>query len=285
MGTSSWSSQDWVGSFYPRGTPPAGFLAEYAVHYDTVEVDSTFYRVPSASMVKNWARRTPPGFTFAVKVPQTITHEKVLADCDHELKEFLGVIDLLGEKLGPVLFQFPYFNRKAFARPEDFLARLEPFLLKLPSGHKFVVEVRNKGWLSERLLDILRKRKIALALLDHPWMPTITQLAEKLDPITAEFTYIRWLGDRKGIEEKTKEWDQVIVNREPEMESWVPAIRRLLQRRLIVYGYFNNHYAGFAPGSISLFYEVWHRSEGTTAPAPPRPDEVHRATPPESGGE
>ncbi len=261
MGTSSWSSQDWVGSFYPPGTPPAGFLPEYAKHHDTVEVDSTFYRVPSPSMVKNWVKRTPPGFTFAVKVPQTITHEKVLVNCDDELKGFLGMIDLLGDKLGPVLFQFPYFNRQAFPHVDEFLARLGPFLAKLPSGFKFVVEVRNKGWLSERLLEILRERKMALALLDHPWMPTITQLAEKLDPITAEFTYIRWLGDRKGIEEKTTHWNQVIVDREVEMEVWVPAIRRLLARRLIVYGYFNNHYAGFAPGSISLFYEVWRRTE------------------------
>ncbi len=285
MGTSSWSSQDWVGSFYPPGTPPAGFLPEYAKHHDTVEVDSTFYRVPSTSMVKNWVKRTPPGFTFAVKVPRTITHEKVLMNCDDELKGFLGVIDLLGDKLGPVLFQFPYFNRQAFPHADEFLARLGPFLSKLPSGFKFVVEVRNKGWLSERLLGLLRKNKIALALLDHPWMPTITQLAVKLDPITAEFTYIRWLGDRKGIEEKTTHWNQVLVDREVEMEVWVPAIRRLLQRRLIVYGYFNNHYAGFAPGSISLFYEVWRRLEGTIRAAPPRPDEVHRATPPESGGE
>lgn len=260
IGTSSWSSQDWVGSFYPAGTAPAEFLPEYSKQYATVEVDSTFYRPPSPSMVKNWAARTPSGFTFAVKVPQTITHEKVLVSCDDELKGFLGVIDLLGEKLGPVLFQFPYFNRQAFPHADEFLARLGRFVATLPSDFKFAVEVRNKAWVSERLLDILRKRKIALALLDHPWMPTIRQVMDKLDPITAEFTYIRWLGDRKGIEEKTKHWDQVIVDREPEMEVWVPAIRRLLQRRLIVYGYFNNHYAGFAPGSISLFYEVWRRS-------------------------
>jgi uncharacterized protein YecE (DUF72 family) len=76
LGTSSWSSEDWVGTFYPPGTPPADFLPEYAKHFDTVEVDSTFYRSPSRSMVKNWRERTPPGFVFAAKVPQVITHEK-----------------------------------------------------------------------------------------------------------------------------------------------------------------------------------------------------------------
>jgi uncharacterized protein YecE (DUF72 family) len=259
IGTSSWSSEDWVGVFYPQGTAPGDFLSEYARHFDTVEVDSTFYRTPSAAMVKNWNRRTPPGFSFAAKVPRSITHDKVMLDCDRDLKEFLGVMDLLGDKLGPLLLQFPYFNKQAFARAEDFLERLEPFLKKLPSAYSFAVEVRNKHWLNERFLDVLRRRKVALALIDHPWMNPVTVLLEKLDVATADFAYIRWLGDRKGIEAKTQHWDRLIVNREREMETWIPAIDRLLERRLRIYAYFNNHYAGFAPGSIRLFYEVWER--------------------------
>ena len=214
LGTSSWSSEDWVGVFYPAGTPSAQFLEEYSRHFDTVEVDSTFYRTPSAAMVKNWRERTPPGFVFAAKFPQVITHEKVLVDCDAEVKEFLGVMDLLGDKLGPLLVQLPYFNRKAFAKPEDFFARMRPFVAKLPSGHDFALEIRNKGWLNEELLDILRRKNVALALIDHPWMPRIEELARKLDPLTADFAYIRWLGDRKGIEEATKHWDRLVVGRE-----------------------------------------------------------------------
>jgi uncharacterized protein YecE (DUF72 family) len=248
-----------VGVFYPEGTAPADFLTEYAKHFDTVEVDSTFYRSPSPSVVKNWDRRTPPGFTFAAKLPRVITHDKVLQDCDAELKEFLSVMELLGDKLGPLLIQFPYFNKQAFAQPEDFLARLEPFLKKLPSGYSFAVEVRNKGWIGARFLDVLRARNVALALIDHPWMTPIDQLMKKLDPVTADFTYIRWLGDRKGIEERTRHWDRIIVNRESEMETWVPAIDKLLERRLRIYAYFNNHYAGFAPGSLALFFQVWER--------------------------
>jgi uncharacterized protein YecE (DUF72 family) len=185
-----------------------------------------------------------------------------MQDCDAELKEFLAAMDLLGEKLGPLLLQFPYFNKQAFARPEDFLARLEPFLKKLPSGYSFALEVRNKAWITERFLDALRQRKIALALIDHPWMTPAQQLMAKLDVATTDFTYIRWLGDRKGIEEKTQHWDRLIVNREREMESWVPAIDKLLERRLRVYAYFNNHYAGHAPGSIALFLDVWKRMHG-----------------------
>ena len=261
LGTSSWSSEDWVGVFYPPGTPAAGYLTEYAKQFDTVEVDATFYRTPSASMVRNWRDRTPTGFHFAAKVPRSITHDKVLEDCSAELKEFLGVMDLLGDKLGPLLFQFPYFNKRTFAKPDDFLARLQPFLAKLPSGYSFAVELRNKNWIGPHLLDMLRKKKIALALIDHPWMTPIGQLAANFELVTSDFAYIRWLGDRKGIEEKTKSWDRLLVNREREMELWIPEIRKLLAQGLRVYAYFNNHYAGFAPGSITLFQQVWKRLE------------------------
>ncbi len=257
-----------MGTFYPPDTPAARFISEYARHFDTVEVDSTYYRAPSPAMVKNWRERTPPGFLFAAKFPGAITHEKVMQDCEAEVDEFIQAMDLLGDKLGPLLLQFPYFNKKAFARPEDFLVRLKPFLKTLPADHSYALEIRNKAWINQPLLDLLREHKIALALIDHPWMPTVQQLMEKNDVVTAGFTYIRFLGDRKGIEEKTKHWDRILVNREREMEAWIPEIRRLLARRLLVYAYFNNHYAGFAPGSIALFREVWARLKNTK-PSPP----------------
>ena len=91
LGTSSWSSEDWVGVFYRPGTPTANFLGEYARHFDTVEVDSTYYRSPSPPMVKNWRERTPPGFLFAAKFPRAITHDKILVACNTEVDEFLNV--------------------------------------------------------------------------------------------------------------------------------------------------------------------------------------------------
>lgn len=260
LGTSSWSSEDWVGVFYPPGTPPANFLTEYAKHFDTVEVDSTFYRKPSASMVKNWRERTPPGFIFAAKFPKIITHEKVLQDSAAEVREFLGAMELLGDKLGPLLIQFPYFNKRAFASLDDFLILLEPFLDHLPRSLSYAVEVRNKYWIGKKLLDLLRERKISLALLDHPWIPPLSALISKQDVVTADFAYIRWLGDRKGIEEKTQHWDRIIIDREDAMETWILAIRQLLKRGIRILGYFNNHYAGFAPGSIELFRKVWDRT-------------------------
>ena len=95
-----------------------------ATQFDTVEVDSTFYRAPSERTVRGWYAKTPPGFLFAAKFSQAITHEKVLADCDAEVREFLTVMDALGEKLGPLLIQFPWFSDTAFLELDDFLARL-----------------------------------------------------------------------------------------------------------------------------------------------------------------
>jgi len=259
LGTSSWSSQDWVGVFYPPGTTSADFISEYAKHFDTVEVDSTFYRTPPAAVVRNWHARTPPGFLIAAKFPQVITHEKVLVDCGDELSEFLKAMDLLGDKLGPLLLQFPYFNKQAFPRAQDFLARLSKFLDLLPRDRAYALELRNKYWINDRLQELLRSRNIALALIDHPWMTPVQQLVAEQNVVTADFTYLRWLGDRKGIEEKTKHWDRVIIDRTHEMEAWILIIRKLLKRGIRILGFFNNHYAGFAPGSIKLFYEVWER--------------------------
>lgn len=265
IGTSSWSAESWVGSFYPPGTRPADFLALYAEQFDTVEVDSTFYRIPSKQMVKNWNARTPAGFLFAAKFPQTITHEKVLLGCEAETKEFIDTMELLGDKLGALVLQFPYFNREAFAKPGDFTGRLSGYLDALPKGHSYAVEVRNKNWLTKELVNLLGERGVAPALVDQVWMPTIDELAAKLDVLTAPFTYIRLIGDRKGIEKKTKTWDKLIVDRSRETQTWVRYVQQFLKRGVTVYIYVNNHWAGWAPGSIKLFYELWARSKDGSA--------------------
>jgi uncharacterized protein YecE (DUF72 family) len=262
LGTSSWTGEGWVGSFYPANTKPQDFLSIYSSEFDTVEIDSTFYRVPSAKTVEQWRERTPKGFTFTAKVPQLITHEKMLLDAEDDLKAFVKVMDLLGDKLGPLLLQFPYFNKQKFRGVGFFLERLEPFLKQLPKDHQWVVEVRNKNWLSEKLYSVLRRHGVALALVDHAWMPRPRELFETGDPITAEFTYIRWLGDRKHIEEITTVWNKLVIDRTAEMEEWLPAIEKLLKRRLTIYAYFNNHYAGFGPASARAFSEMLDRTMG-----------------------
>ena len=107
VGTSAFTAAGWEGTFYPAGMQPREFLTCYATKFNTVEVDSTFYRTPARSTIIGWANKTPPGFVFAAKVPQVITHEKVLGeDSEDDLKHFLKTMDSLGDKLGPLLFQF-----------------------------------------------------------------------------------------------------------------------------------------------------------------------------------
>jgi uncharacterized protein YecE (DUF72 family) len=257
IGTSAFTAAGWETAFYPAGLKPVEYLTYYATKFNTVEVDSTFYRAPSVATVNGWERKTPPGFVLAAKVPQTITHEKILQDCYDDLKHFLETMDLMGDKLGPLLFQFGYFNKSAFKGGGDFMARLEPFLKKLPKGYKFAVEIRNKNWLSASFFDLLRAHGVAYALIDQAWMPRVSEIFERFDPITADFTYVRLLGDRKGIDQQTKIWDKVIVDRSKELMSWVNVCQRTVRRGVSTYVYVNNHYAGFAPATVEQFQKLW----------------------------
>ncbi len=259
LGTSSWTADGWVGSFYPANAQPRDLLSIYAQRFNTVEVDSTFYRVPSAQMVRGWKERTTDHFIFAAKVPQTITHEKVLVDAQDDLANFLKVMDLLGDKLGPLLFQFPYFNKQRFRGLGFFLDRLLPFLSKLPKRYQWVVEVRNRQWLSEKLYAPLRKQGVALALVDQAWMPRPKEWFENGDPITAPFTFIRWIGDRKEIEERTKVWNRTIYDRTEDLQEWVDVLKPVARRVKIIYAYANNHYSGYGPDSVELFRRLWER--------------------------
>jgi uncharacterized protein YecE (DUF72 family) len=256
IGTSAFTAAGWPSTFYPKGLPEREYLSYYATRFDTVEVDSTFYRTPALSTVQGWNAKTPKGFIFATKVPQTITHQKVLRDCDVDLTQFLKVMDALGEKLGPLLFQFGYFNKKAFLGVNDFLARLVPFLKKLPKGYKFCVEIRNRNWLVPQFVDVLRSRGVALALIDQSWMPRPAEWFDRFDPITADFSYVRLLGDRKGIEAKTKTWDKVIVDRGAELSDWAKLCKPIVRRGVKLYAYVNNHYSGCGFVTAEQFREL-----------------------------
>ena len=262
LGTSAFTAAGWETAFYPPGMKPAEYLSYYATKFDTVEVDSTFYRTPAVSTVKGWYAKTPPGFLFAAKVPQLITHEKALVDCDADFHDFLRAMDCLGEKLGPLLLQFGYFNKKAFPGVNEFLARLVPFLKKLPKGYRFALEIRNKNWLTPPFVEALRERRVALALVDHVWMPRAKELFNRFDPITADFAYVRWIGDRKGIEEKTKTWDRIIVNRTADLGDWVEVLKKVHERKIQILAFANNHYAGYGPGTIEEFRRLWRRATG-----------------------
>jgi uncharacterized protein YecE (DUF72 family) len=146
--------------------------------------------------VTAWQRKTPPDFVFAAKAPQSITHEKVLIDCEAEFGEFMHTMDILGEKLGPLVFQFSRFDRWKFAKQEDFLAVLTPFLKKLPANHKFAIEMRNKTWLNAVFADLLREYKIVLVLQDLSFMPRPWEYKEQIDFVTTNFVYVLAWGSK-----------------------------------------------------------------------------------------
>ena len=257
LGTQSWSHESWRGVFYSEAAEASAFIREYAEQFPVVEIDSTWYRIPTPYQIAHWHDQTPERFLFTAKVPRIITHEKVLSDCQDELTAFLRVMDGLGEKLGPLLFQFPYFNKNAFSSPDPFFDRLAGFLASLPEGYRFAVEIRNKHWLLPRLIDLLRESGVAYCLIDHVWMPRIEQLTEKLDVVTSDFCYVRWLGDRSGIEKKTKTWGTLIEDKTKEMKGCIEPLQNILRMGIPIFGFFNNHYAGHAPASVRAFQALW----------------------------
>jgi uncharacterized protein YecE (DUF72 family) len=255
IGTSSFTAAGWSGPFYPPELKPKEYLTYYATKFNTVEVDSTFYATPSVSTVNGWRDKTPEGFIIAAKVPQVITHEKALLDCEPEFEEFVDTMRLLGDKLGPLVLQFPYFNEVDLSA-EDFLARLRPFLERLQSTTvRFAIEIRNKAWLNQEFANLLGQHRVALVLQDQEWMPRPDQL--KFDCATTDFAYIRLLGDRKGIERQTKVWDKVIVDRSAELQGWVSFCQQTVRRGISTYVYVNNHYSGHAPATVAQFLELW----------------------------
>jgi len=262
IGTSSWSAPSWVGPFYPEGTPSNEFITEYAKHFSTVEIDSTFYSIPSKNTVKLWKERTPDNFIFSAKIPRIITHEKQMVNVENELSKFLSVMEMLDEKLGPILFQLKYFKKSEYRTVWDFLDRIKPVLTKkLPEGFKYALEIRNKNWIKDDVTDFLKNNGISLVFLAHPWMPRLNELIKKPGIITADFLYIRWLGDRYKIEKQTKSWDKIIVDRKPELQAWCKAFKPVILSSIPVYGYFNNHYAGHAPASIRMLEQIWDQQE------------------------
>jgi uncharacterized protein YecE (DUF72 family) len=219
VGTSGWKYPDWLGSFYPADSKPQDMIQYYARYFRAVEIDSTYYTIPARSVVAGWKENTPPGFVFAAQVPGVITHQKVMKDCQHELTTFLNSVELLGDRLGPLLLQFPYFNRNTFASRAQFDKLLLPFLKTLPREFKFAVEIRNKNWISWDFLEILRDHSVAFVVIAQAWMPSIDVLARALDLLCGDFFYARFIGDRKEV--KAQHWDNLSEDKTSELIVWI----------------------------------------------------------------
>lgn len=160
IGTSGYSYKEWKGYFYPENLPAAKMLEYYAERFDTVEINNTFYRMPEAKMLEKWTTQVPDRFTFVLKAPQRITHQKRLTGAEDDVAYLFDVASSsLGSRLGPVLFQLPPFSRKDAPKLRDFLAAIPP-------GKKVAFEFRHPSWCDDEIYELLRGRDAPLCLSD-----------------------------------------------------------------------------------------------------------------------
>jgi len=223
IGTSGWHYEHWRGRFYPEGLAKVRWLDFYSKHFNTVELNNSFYRLPSEQAFSSWWQLSPPGFVFAVKVSRFITHIKRLKSVEEPLQTFLNRANLLREKLGPLLYQLP----PGMKRNEQVL---EAFLQTLPSGYQHVVEFRNESWLNSDVFGVLKRYNVAVCIFDMPGFtcPTVS---------TADFAYFRFHGST-GLYSSCYS--------DEELRNWAAKIAEIGKDLKAVYVYFNNDAEAYA---------------------------------------
>jgi len=223
IGTSGWVYPHWRDVFYPPKLPQPKWLEFYTRYFRTVELNNSFYRLPSEQAFSNWRESSPEGFVYAVKVSRFITHIKRLKDVGEPIETFLSRARCLKEKLGPLLYQLP----PNMHRNDD---RLDSFLSLLPGGLRHVIEFRHESWLDEGVFEVLRRHNVGFCVFDMPGLPC---------PLvaTAEFAYIRFHGS-SGL--------YFSCYSDEELEDWSSKILALASDLDTVYIYFNNDAEGFA---------------------------------------
>lgn len=241
IGCSSWTSDAWWGKVYPEGLKDGDRLAWYAKLWDTVEIDSTYYRDPGPSLFRRWASSTPEPFVFALKFPRDLLDPKRPVDRE-KVAGFLAHAALLGPKLGPTLLQFPPWVRPG--RAEQFLGEV---LEALSPDRRYAVELREAGWFLgqpwERLQRTLADRAIALA-----W--SYLTYVEIPPSLTSDLVYLRFIGDHTTVPAEVH--GEVRVDRRPVVARWAERFRKALDDNVQEgFAFFNNHFAGFAPQSVN----------------------------------
>jgi uncharacterized protein YecE (DUF72 family) len=237
LGTSGWDYPEWVGRVYPP-RDVKDRLHYYARLFPIVEVNSTFYRLPAPSVAASWVRRTPAGFRFAAKFPQTITHDLRLVGTDEELARFLAVLRPIREagKFAAALLQLPP------SLPFD-AGSVRTFYASLPRDLPVAVEFRERSWLVPESYALLEEFRLAYVVLDGPHLPIDLR-------VTAPFAYVRWHGHGSPT------WYDYTYSA-PELSAWVPRVRTLAENADQVYGFFNNHFRGdAATNGLSLADEL-----------------------------
>ncbi len=232
IGTSGWVYNHWRDVFYPHGLPAARWFAHYAAAIDTVEINNSFYRLPSAETFDAWRAQAPPGFVYAVKASRYITHMKKLKDPEVPLASFFERADRLGPALGPVLYQLP-------PRWHANLPRFESFLAALPPDHIHVVEFRDPSWLIEDVFRLMERYGVAHCL--HDMAPL--KVPQR---VTAAVVYIRFHGDAAHGGDYPRE----------ALSAWAARIAAWRDEGLGVYAYFNNDPHGYAVANARTLREL-----------------------------
>lgn len=223
IGTSGWHYPHWSGPFYPEDLRKSAFLTYYAGRFHTVEVNNTFYRLPSKKALAEWRTSVQPGFVFAVKGSRYITHMKKLNDPRGPVEQFLERISILQDTLGPILFQLPpswHFNGE----------RLKGFLQVLPQGYRFAIEFRDPSWFREEVYEDIRRREVAFC---------IYELGGRHSPreVTTDFVYIRLHGPGRAYQGQYP--SQVLAD-------WAGALSTWSAQEKEIFCYFDNDEAGCA---------------------------------------
>lgn len=239
LGTVGYSYKDWDGVFYPAGLNPRGYLSHYSQVFDTVELDTTFYGPPDLNRVQRWSHSVPDDFTFCPKTPRHITHDLLLKNADMPMRAFIDAVRPFGARLGPILIQLPP-NFDATQAP-----LLERFLGELPRDLRFAVEFRHVSWYAGPAAFILKKHGMAWVSQEYPGMPQQVNL-------TADFLYFRWMGKHGQYVGKTHEREDKTAR----LRWWYEQMRPHLGEIRAVYGFMNNDYAGYSPGSMNRFKTV-----------------------------
>ncbi|TLZ72834.1 MAG: DUF72 domain-containing protein [Methanobacteriota archaeon] len=236
IGCSGWGYDDWLGGFYPKGTPKSDYLKLYSGIFDCVEVDSSFYRTPGPALTKQWAKTTPAGFTFSMKMPKRITHEKKLNGVAENLGWFYASAKELKEKCGPLVAQLP-----PSIKYDVHWTLMQDFVKAFDGKYPHAIEFRHKSWFRDDVYSLLRDRNVAMVWTENQYLKSPSD-------VTADYVYLRMVGDREITEFKEKQRDK-----SSEMREWYKELDEASDSVKGAFVFFNNHYAGFGPGSVNEF--------------------------------
>jgi uncharacterized protein YecE (DUF72 family) len=289
IGTCSWKFDSWKGLFYDQAKiyRPDDYLPDYAQHLDTVEVDQWFWslfpggiRLPDIGTVKTYAESVPDDFIFTIKAPNSLTLTHFYAKqtrkyaeyagktnkyfLDTELLErFLERLTLMESKLGPIMFQFEYLNKKKMPSKEIFLNRFHEFMVRAPKGYRYAVEIRNPNYFSPIFFKFLKEHHIGFVYLEGYYMPHIGEVFAKFEPATADFSIIRLHGgDRLEMEEASGGlWNQVISPKPKGLETAAHIVRANRKSNILTFVNLNNHFEGSAPLTAQRFIDTLELSD------------------------